>query len=103
MNILSLLTVTLFISYLWFDVFEIGFVIKGWFKIDQHKFVKPWDCYTCTNGWIGIAIGLIWLAWQMIFSHDWTWMIWLDDLRTFVLLNFLVGHYIDHIKHIGNE
>ena len=99
MNILNLLTLTLFTSYLWFDVFEIGFKIKALLNIPQHELKKPWDCYTCTNGWIGIIIAIIWFVYKASILF---WMykpIWIQEAIIFILFNYLIGNIIDHIKH----
>ena len=95
MSILNLLIVTLFSSYLWYDVFEIQFKIKKLLKIPAHQSVKPWDCYTCTNGWVGIFLTIICL---IIFLPSGI-LEWVPYIQ-FVFINYLIGHYIDHLKHL---
>ena len=56
MNTINLITGTIMISHIWFEVLEIQFIIKKILRIPLHKHVKPFDCYTCTNFWIGAII-----------------------------------------------
>jgi hypothetical protein len=90
MNTLNLLIVTLLVSHIWYDVIEMQFIIKRLFKMPLHKARKPFDCYTCTNFWIGV-IGII----IMTFFYDVTYF----NISKFIIINYLIGHYIDHIKN----
>lgn len=97
MHILSLLTATLLVSLIWFDELELQNWVKGKLGYRPHEFVKPWDCFTCTNYHFGWIIAIIYATTYFIIS-GWYWdTAW--QIIIFVPLNLIIGNIIDHIKY----
>lgn len=96
MSILKLLIVTLLLSQIWFDYLQLG----QWFKVKTghkpHEYMKPWDCYTCTNFWLGSFVGLVYFTGVLILNFSWLTFV---DLFLFLGLNYLAGNLIDYIKY----
>lgn len=96
MNILALQILTLLISAIWFDYFE----LQTWLKVRMgympHVFRKPYDCFTCTNWWFGVIVCTIATTiYLILYGFGW----WLVDVPIFLGMNYLLGNLTDHIKY----
>lgn len=59
-------------------------------------YVKPYDCYTCTNWWFGVVVALGYgVTYLLLFGFVWNELL---VVMTFVGLNYLVGSLLDHVK-----
>jgi hypothetical protein len=66
-------------------------------KIPLHKHIKPFDCYTCTNFWIG---AMIITGDVMMNAGDFeSTKQMLTFMSIFMAQNYLIGNIIDHIKN----
>lgn len=97
MNILKLLIVTLSITTIWFEYFQ----LQTWLKVKMghraHQYKKPYDCYTCTNWWLGITVAVLYsTSYVIIFGFNW---LALSEVLFFAALNYHVGNAIDHLKY----
>ncbi len=97
MSILELQTVTLLVSLIWFDYFEFQFTLKRWRKIPAHQYTKPYDCFFCTNFWIGVTIAILYTAiYSLAFGFD---LLEIRNVATFIGINAVIGNVISHIKY----
>lgn len=65
MYILKLQLISIALGVVLFIYLQWQVYLKRLFRIPNHEFRKPFDCFTCTLFWIGQLVGMVLLPdWQ---------------------------------------
>ncbi len=75
-----------FITFMWFEVFNIGYKIKRKLYKKYWAFRKPWDCRFCTHFWLGLSLAPYFLINGQLF-----------EFAFYIILNTLISKYYDTI------